>query len=745
MSQNFYNLKRSTKSIFGVLALLVTVMLGFEWQQVNSKVAFVNAEVTGLAVLKKSSPLLVALGEYRGICTAQLAGEEQFAKQCQHRQQVVTDYLASLNEAELAPFRADGDLRRLNMLWNLQATQQQTLNYKQLFSELTRAVQLVMTINEKVYAFSNLKLDDQLLTYNYMRLQAILIPMLQESLGQIRGRGTSIMILASEEDDVSDGNVQLIKEQALIEHQLRELLSIRQELTIGGEMPSQLQLSMNRAIEQVQYFLEINVDVLSRQETLSRDGAELFFAAGTQPILILQSLSNAIVDELDILLEARQGRGYAMLFFISFAIVVISSVMLFLYRRTNMAIDAMEQSEMRYRDASDAKTQFLSNMSHELRTPLNGIYGVLQILESEKDQPKHLQKLTRIALESTEMLTSLIGNILDLAKIERREVHLENEPFMINDMLETYLATFRTLAEKNDTEFTFMIDPDCHLHWQGDKLRIMQIINNVVGNAIKFSPKASVTFSVSSHDNYLRFDVRDTGIGMDRLTLDTLFERFSQGDKSRTGEFHGSGLGMAICKELLDMMGGTIEVHSEVGKGSEVFIELPLVALSMPVKPEVAILQAMADLSDEDLHEAQDWRESHVLLVDDAMTNLFVIEAMLATMVKQVSIASSGFEALEIINHTHVDILVSDVSMPGMDGMQLLKRVRAYQPHLPAVALSGNVLKEDILAYRKAGFDEVLSKPVQKRDLQAAMEKAFILRQAERNGDLPASDNLTVH
>ncbi len=742
MGQDFNNIKRSTKSIFVVLALLLAIMLGIEWQQVNHRVSFVNSEQSGLALLEPTTQLLVAMGEYRGVCSAQLAGDSSFVNQCQQRQQTVEKYLSALEESDLAPFRADAEWRRLQMLWNLQIQERETLNANGLFEELTRGINLLMAINQKIYAFSNLKLDDELLPYNYAKLRAVAIPELQESLGQMRGRGTSIMVRGSLD---SEQNNALIRGQAMIVNQLNALLDMRQELTVSGDIPSDIQLALTKAIEQIQYFLEINVDVLSRQDRLSSDGAELFFSAGTQPILLLQSLSQRVHGELESILQQRQNRGYVMLMFLTFCVVVICGVMWFLYRRTTMAIEAMEESEMRYRDASDAKTQFLSNMSHELRTPLNGIYGVLQILDGDKDQPRHLHKLTRIALESTEMLTSLIGNILDLAKIERREVNLDPEPFMINDMLETYLPTFRTLADKNDTEFNFVIDPDCHLYWQGDKLRIMQIINNVVGNAIKFSPKASVTFGASSHDNMLRFEVRDTGIGMDQKTIDTLFDRFSQGDKSRTREFQGSGLGMAICKELLDMMGGTIEVHSEVGQGSEFIIELPLEPLSMPVQPEVAILQAMADLDEEDLHEAQDWRESHVLLVDDAMTNLFVLEAMMATMVKQVSIASSGFEALEIINHTHVDMLVSDISMPGMDGMQLLKRVRAYQPHIPAVALSGNVLKEDILAYRKAGFDEVLSKPVQKRDLQAAMEKSFILRQAERNGDIPASDNLTVH
>lgn len=435
-----------------------------------------------------------------------------------------------------------------------------------------------------------------------------------------------------------------------------------------------------------------------------------------------------------------------MLGFIAMAALLLVVSMVFVYRRIVLSFAAVEDSEQRYREASEAKTQFLSNMSHELRTPLNGIYGVLQILAEEKGQPKHLQKLTRIALESTEMLTTLIGNVLDLAKIERREVHLDSDNFMISDMLESFEPTFRTLAENNHTQWLFEIAPDCHLHWRGDRMRIMQIINNIVGNAIKFSPRASVRFTTTSHDDYLCFEVVDTGIGMDKGTLNQLFERFSQGDKSRTREFQGSGLGMAICKDLVDLMDGSIKVKSEVGVGTEVVVELPLKRLTAPVEPQVAILQAMADLTTEDLEEVSDWRDSHVLLVDDAITNLYVLEAMLNGMVRRVSIASSGIEALEILNHTHIDILVSDISMPVMDGMQLLKRVRDYQPHTPAFALTGNVLKEDIEEYLAAGFDEVLSKPVQQRDLQAALEKAFILGQAQRHGTLFAGvDSGTIH
>lgn len=743
MSQASNTIKRSTAGIFMLLALLWLVMLGIEWRHVNQQLEFVDAEIKGVSVLQRSNALIIALGEYRGTCSARLAGNETFVKQCLRRQSEVEEALAALDEASLKPFRADAEQRRLSLLWQALMMENKKLNANELFAELTRAVKLTLKLNEKVYAFSNLKLDNEILPFSYAHLIADIIPNLQESLGQIRGRGASMM--AQRDVDVSQ-HFTLTGERVLIEKQLEELLNTNQQMTVSGGAPSDLQMALTRATEQVRFFVEINIDVLSRQDSFSSEGAQRFFQAGTQPILMLQQFSDMAVSELNALLSQRQSSSYKMMSFIILAMVLLAFSLVFLYRRINHAFNAVEQSEMRYRDASDAKTQFLSNMSHELRTPLNGIYGVLQILDGDNDQPKHLKKLTHIALESTEMLTSLIGNILDLAKIERREVALEDEPFMISDILETYVPTFRTLADNNDTEFTFLIEPDCHLYWQGDKLRIMQIINNIVGNAIKFSPRASVTFSMSSQGDILKFDVRDTGIGMDQKTIDTLFDRFSQGDKSRTREFQGSGLGMAICKELLDMMGGSIEVKSRVGAGSEVSIELPLVRLAMPVEPEMAILQAMADLTEEDLQEAQDWRESHVLIVDDAITNLFVLEAMMTSMVKKVSIASSGFEALELLNHTHIDMLVSDISMPSMDGTQLLKRVRAYQPNIPAVALTGNVLKEDILEYRAAGFDEVLSKPVQKRDLQAAMEKAFILREAQRKGSIVTSlDSQTLH
>lgn len=742
MSQYFDNIKRSTKSVFLLLSLLLAVLIGLELQQSVKRSSFITLQLEGANTLSKMNALVLAMGEARGLCAAYLAGDSEFQEKCQSRQKRVDELLRGITEGELKTFRAEGDYRRMMSLWNMTFQGRAQQQYSELFDELTRTIEVALSINEKIYAFSNLKLDEDILSHNYSSLYADVIPTLQESLGQIRGIGTSLIVSGASSNREQ---LTLVGEQSFINHQIETLLKIRQELTLIAATPEDVVLSLVNSIEQTQSFININVKVLSNQNRLSSEGADLFFIAGTQPILQLQSSADIIYNELIAIIENRQVRNYAMLIFLCVSIVVLSALLIFIYRRTHSAIDAMQASELRYQEANDAKTQFLSNMSHELRTPLNGIYGVLQILEGEKEQPKHLQKLTRIALESTEMLTLLIGNILDLAKIEQREIKLENEPFMINEMLETYLPTFKSLADQNDTNFVFRIDPICHMYWSGDKLRIMQIINNVVGNAIKFSPKEHVSFEASSPGGILRLDVRDTGIGMDEDTLETLYQRFRQASDGNQSGFQGSGLGMAICKELIDLMDGTIEVHSELGLGTEIIIELPLQQIAAPVQPEVAILEAMAALSDEDSHEAKDWRESHVLLVDDAMNNLFVLEAMLASMVKEVSIASSGFEALEIINHTHVDILVSDISMPGMDGMQLLKRIRAYQPFIPAVALSGNVLKEDILAYRKAGFDEVLSKPVQKRDLQAAIEKSFILRKAEQDGDLPASDNLTVH
>jgi CheY-like chemotaxis protein/anti-sigma regulatory factor (Ser/Thr protein kinase) len=343
------------------------------------------------------------------------------------------------------------------------------------------------------------------------------------------------------------------------------------------------------------------------------------------------------------------------------------------------------------------------------------------------------------------MLAGLIGNVLDMEKIESREILLEDEPFTLTLLVETYLPSFESLSKKNNVGFSFQIDEHCHLYWRGDKLRIMQILNNVVGNAIKFSAGKTVELIAKSQQSTLCFTVRDTGCGMDKTTLDNLFKRFHKGRDNAAKGIESNGLGMAITKDLVDLMGGSISVQSEVGKGTEFVVELPLGLMQEPLKPEQAILKAIEELTEEDLNDTQDWRDSHVLLVDDAMTNLYVLEAMLSTMVKRVSIASSGDEALEVVYQDKVDILISDISMPGMNGMELLVKVRDFQPFIPAIALSGNVLQEDLKQYRKAGFDDVLTKPVQKQRLQACMEKVFMLKQAEKNGIIPATDNHTLH
>jgi len=743
VQQFFENIGQSTRIVFIALAFFVTVLLGLQVKQTYQSMQFEANELQGLHMLRWAEELNVELGEYRGMCTSWLAGAEVFEQFCADRQQSVKHVLDKFPSEAFQAKGVQQQYQKLMSQWTDLDSNKQTKTATEFFEQVSRINHLNLDAMAREYATSGLELDSGVVSYRYGRLIADVIPELQNDLGLIRGYGS--MMIASG-TVAREESFNLVRYESNVKRFVEIIRHYQMSMINENLLDDDMQQAFQKAIDQINYFVGVNVKILSRQQVTSVTGTESFFNTGTLPIVALSVLHERLTDDLEEILSQRYSQHISMLLLLCISYSIMMAVLWFLYRRMLAAVQELTHSESRFRDVSDAKSEFLANMSHELRTPLNGIYGVLQIIDTDKDQPRHLRKLTKIALESTELLTGLIGNALDMEKIENREVVLENDAFVLNILLETYMPTFRNLAEKNKVLFTVLIEPDCHLYWSGDKMRIMQVLNNVVGNAIKFSAGKTVELIASSNEQSICFVVRDTGRGMDSETLDNLFKRFHKGRFNAVEGIESTGLGMAITKELIDLMGGTINVTSVLTKGTECIIELPLEKMDAPLNPEQAILQALNELTEEDLGEdVRDWRDCHVLLVDDAMTNLFVIEAMLATMVRQVSIASSGFEALEIFAQNKIDLLVSDISMPGMNGMTLLKKVRSFQPFIPAVALSGNIMSKDFLAYRDAGYDEVLAKPVQKRELQAALEKAFMLKQAEQSGEMPSADNLTLH
>jgi signal transduction histidine kinase/ActR/RegA family two-component response regulator len=367
-----------------------------------------------------------------------------------------------------------------------------------------------------------------------------------------------------------------------------------------------------------------------------------------------------------------------------------------------------------------AKSDFLSRMSHEIRTPMNAIIGMTKMAELTEDITKLRYCLSTIKASSTHLL-GLINDILDMSKIEAGKFELDNVPFNLQKTLDKVCSIIsERIAEKSQT-LTLHIDPGLYLHYQGDELRLSQVITNLLSNAIKFTPEGgAITVRVRGLEaDRLRFSVADTGIGMNREQIALLFMPFQQADKNITQRFGGTGLGLAISKSIVEKMNGRIWVESESGKGSVFYFEIPL------MRQDTNVIRAETE---EKIHraEAVDFRGLRLLLAEDIEINREIFKALLESTGISIDIAENGKRAVEMFQKSpgSYDLIIMDVQMPEMDGLEATRTIRALgtpqSAAIPIVAMTANVFKEDIENCLSAGMNDHLQKPI---DEKALIEK----------------------
>ena len=349
------------------------------------------------------------------------------------------------------------------------------------------------------------------------------------------------------------------------------------------------------------------------------------------------------------------------------------------------------------------KDEFLSNMSHELRTPLNGIYGVLQIVKGKDEREA---KLINAAANSSRALNRIVSDILDLQKISSGKLEVVPEWQSSEEFFALLKGIHCNVAQLKGIGFqliTHGLPDDIYI----DGTRLGQVLNNIIGNAIKFTERGHVNVHATYRDENLNIEIKDTGIGMDQAALSHLFERFTQADASTSKKFAGTGLGMAISKDLLQLMGGSIEVDSTPNIGTTFNVRLPCNGKNTPKPVKIDKLLPTIDSS------------LRILVVDDVATNNLVAQDILKPYVAFVDTALSGAEALAKMTEGDFDLLITDIGMPEMTGDELLAAVKAQWPHLPVIALTGNASKEDREKYLSVGFDAVATKPFHLEDLLA--------------------------
>ena len=397
--------------------------------------------------------------------------------------------------------------------------------------------------------------------------------------------------------------------------------------------------------------------------------------------------------------------------------------------------EALEESAHRAEAATRAKSEFLANMSHELRTPLNGILGMIDIvLDSRLSAGQHEELET--AKESALSLLALVDDILDLSKIEAGKMDLEQIRFAPRELATNCRRVLSPRARQKGLAFRCDVAPDVPDYLLGDPLRLQQVLMNLAGNAIKYTHQGSVDVSTSRAPTAepgsveLHLDVVDTGIGIPKEKQSAIFEEFTQADGSITRQYGGTGLGLAISKRLVEAHGGRLWVESEVGRGSSFHAVLQLQeAPSLP--QEAACLVAAEPIDGKDLSPA------HILIVEDNPINRKVIAGLLAKRGYRTAVAADGRQALEALEMSAFDVVLMDLQMPVLDGLEATRLIRedARWRNLPIIGLTAHAMIGDRERCLDAGMDDYLSKPIRPEVLLEAVTRH--MRPPGRSGAYP--------
>jgi signal transduction histidine kinase/CheY-like chemotaxis protein len=394
--------------------------------------------------------------------------------------------------------------------------------------------------------------------------------------------------------------------------------------------------------------------------------------------------------------------------------------------RNDLALRDNMKELVRARDeaaaASLAKSQFVANMSHEIRTPLNGILGMTQIMAREDLTPAQHAQLN-VVRESGQTLLALLNDILDISKIEAGRLQIENHEFDLAAIIRAACSPFAALADQKGVAFRVEIEEAAAGVWWGDGVRVRQILSNLASNAVKFTSLGEVVVKAAARPEGIGFTVSDTGIGIPADRLHDLFGKFIQVDASTTRRYGGTGLGLAISHELSEMMGGELSVASIDGQGSTFDLFLPLER-----RADAAPLAAAAPAVEAPAAEAS--ARVRVLAAEDNLVNQLILRTMLEPFAIDLTVVGDGAQAIEAFGQGRFDLILMDVQMPVMNGLEAAAAIRRLEaehglPATPILALSANVMSHQVAEYLARGMNGFVPKPIEIPLLLEAIESAL--------------------
>lgn len=390
-----------------------------------------------------------------------------------------------------------------------------------------------------------------------------------------------------------------------------------------------------------------------------------------------------------------------------------------LHKKNSELIIAKEKAEL----ASKTKANFLSTVTHELRTPLYAVTGLSNMLLDENPKPEQIQHLKSLKFSGDYLLT-FINDILQINKIEANKVDVEPESFNLKKKINNIVLALNNSAQDNNINIHFEYDKDLPENYIADQLKISQILINLIGNSIKFTKDGDIwirIYKIEEKDRIytLRFEVEDNGIGISQEKQDHMFESFSQGSIQINRKYGGTGLGLSIVKGLIEILNGKIYVKSELGKGTTFYFEIPLEYTSVKETTENKVTYFEGNTSEVDLTNVK------ILVVEDNKINQMITKKILTKMDLQCDIVDNGEDAVDMIKNNKYDIILMDIHMPGISGIEATKIVRSFDKELTIFALTAVTIEDKMHEFEEAGFTDIIPKPFKQEEFEKKLYNAL--------------------